>query len=192
MMTTRSKRAFLQGAAAVAAATIPAAGALAGPNPDAALLALQGELDAADEAWEALHQKQNAAEKVCWALRPDKPQEPRSPNSVMDAFWAGDSRPLIEASKAPDTDYGEALAAWREAMEQAELDSGFKAAEEAVNAADHVRLAIRDKIVATRARTLNGLTFKARYAADHFPGDEDEDVMKSIVEDLLAMAGAAS
>ena len=74
-------------------------------------------------------------------------------------------------------------------MEQAERDSGLTAAEEAVNAADHVRLAIRDKIVSTRARTLAGLTFKARYAASHFPGDPDEDVMRSIVEDLLAMAG---
>ena len=29
-----------------------------------------------------------------------------------------------------------------------------------------------------RARTLNGLIFKARYAASHFPGDPDEDVMR--------------
>ena len=76
----------------------------------------------------------------------------------------------------------------REAMEQAERDSGLKAAEEAVNAAEDVRLAIRDRIVSTRARTLAGLIFKARYASTHFPGDEDEDVMKSIVADLLAMA----
>ena len=74
-------------------------------------------------------------------------------------------------------------------MERAEHDSGLTAAEEAVNAADRVRLAIRDKIVSTRARTLAALTFKARYAAAHFPGDPDEEVMISIVEDLLSLAG---
>ena len=77
----------------------------------------------------------------------------------------------------------------REALEQAELDSGLKAAEEAVNPADAVRLAIRDEIVSARARTLDGLTFKARYAASHFPGDPDEEVMRSIVGDLLSLAG---
>jgi hypothetical protein len=105
------------------------------------------------------------------------------------SFWAGDSRPLIEASKAPNTDYEEALAAWRAATEQAEHDSGLTAAEEATNAADRVRLAIRDEIVSTRARTLAGLTFKPRYAAEHFPGDPDEDVTFSIVEDLLGLDG---
>jgi hypothetical protein len=78
--------------------------------------------------------------------------------------------------------------AWSEALEQTRVESGLKAAEEAVNAADRVRLQIRDEIVAIPARTLAGIIFKARYAADHFPGDEDEDVMK-IVADLLAMAG---
>ena len=44
-------------------------------------------------------------------------------------------------------------------------------------------------IVATRARTLAGLIFKAKFAATHFPGDPEEKVMVSIVEDLLTMAG---
>lgn len=190
-----TKRAFLQGAAAIAAASLPAGSALAsGPNPDAGLLAFQREIDAADMAWEARHRKHPAAEEIYWALKPDKPEEPRTPKSVMDAFRAGNSGPLIadyEASKAQDTAYQDAMKAWREATEQAERNSGLTAAEEAVTAADLVRLAIRDKIVSTRATTLAGLTFKARYASAHFPGDPDEDVMKSIVEDLLAMAGEA-
>ena len=49
--TTSSKRTFLRGAAAIAAAAVPAGVALASePNPDAALLALQLEIDAADLA----------------------------------------------------------------------------------------------------------------------------------------------
>jgi hypothetical protein len=192
-MTTPSKRAFLRGAAAVAAAAIPAAGALASAhNPDAALLALQAELDDADTVREALYREWTAAEEACSVLKPDKPQEPCTPKAIVDAFQAGDSRPLIayhEASKSSDTDYEEALKAWREATEKAERDSGFEEAEEAVSAAEDVRLAIRDKIIAIRARTLAGLTFKARYAASHFPGDPDAEIMISIVEDLLSLAG---
>jgi hypothetical protein len=188
-MTTPSNRAFLQGAAAVAAAAIPTSSALAsGPDPDAALLALPAELDAADMAWGIRARERTAVESVYFALKPDKPETPCASKSVMEAFWAGNSRPLIEASKSPDT-YAEAMKAWREATEQAERETGLKAAEEAQDEADAIRLAIRDKIVSTRARTLNGLIFKARYAASHFPGDPDEDVMRSIVEDLLSLAG---
>ena len=183
-MTT--KRAFLRGAAAAAAAAIPATALASGPDPDAALLALQGEIDAADMAWEACHRKQTAAEDACFALKPAKPEAPCTPKAVMDAFWAGNSHPLIEASKSPNT-HDEALKAWREATEQAERDSGLTPAEEAVNAAEDVRLEIRDRIVSTRARTLAGLTFKAKYASSHFPGDPDEDVMRSIVSDLLSL-----
>jgi hypothetical protein len=189
--TTSSKRTFLRGAAAVAAAAIPAGAAVAsGPNPDAALLALQPEIDAADVAWEARAQQRSAAEHAYFALGPDKPEEPRTPKAVMDAFWDGDSRPLIEASKSPATDYAEAFKAWRRATEQAHDDTGLTAAEKAQNAADDVRIAIcNEKIIPTRATALAGLIFKARYAASHFPGDPDEDVMRSIVDDLLAMAG---
>jgi len=48
--------------------------------------------------------------------------------------------------------------------------------------------AIRDRIVVTRATTLDGLKFKVKYAVDHCPGDPDEDVMDSIVDDVLAMS----
>ena len=40
----------------------------------------------------------------------------------------------------------------------------------------------------TPAKTLAGLIFKARYAATHYRSEYDEEVMVSIVDDLLAMA----
>ena len=93
-----------------------------------------------------------------------------------------------EAAKAVDT-YAEVTAGWRKATEQAHDDTGLRAAEKAQDAADDVRIAIcNEKIVPMRATTLAGLIFKARYAAAHFPGDPDEDVMRSIVDDLLALA----
>ena len=128
---------------------------------------------------------------ACFATVPPPPKAPNlDSDAIRKAFLSGEalSPETVQSLRA----YDRANKARSEAMEQAERDSGLKAAEEAVNAADDVRLAIRDKIVSTRARTLAGLTFKAKYAADHFDGDPDEEVMISIVEDLLAMAGEAS
>ena len=156
-------------------------------HPDAALLALEAELAAADQAWEALYSKRVAAEAACFAAVPPPPKGPNLDSAaIRKAFLSGEalSPETVQSLRA----YDQANKATREAMEQAERDSGLKAAEEAVNAADDVRLVIRDRIVSTRARTLAGLIFKARYASTHFPGDPDEDVMKSIVADLLAMA----
>ena len=160
-------------------------------GPDAALLALQAELDAADRAWEVLYSKWVAAEDACFAAVPPPPEEPAGdPREIWAAIGTSDVPVLLAHKEAWDR-YRAANKARGEAMEQAELDSGLKAAEEAANAAEDVRLAIRDKIVSTRARTLTGLTFKAKYAASHIPGDPDEVVMASIVEDLLAMAREA-
>ena len=159
-------------------------------HPDAALLALQTELAAADQAWEALYSKRVVAEKACFAAVPAPPKEPNlDSDAIRKALLSGEalSPKTVQSLRA----YDQANKARHEAMERAEHDSGLTAAEDAVNAADSVRLAIRDKIVSIRARTLNGLTFKARYAASHFPGDPDEEVMRSIVEDLLSPAGEA-
>ena len=83
-----------------------------------------------------------------------------------------------------------ALKAWQEdEIPRARRESGLLAAEEAQDDADGIRLSIRDeKLIPTRARTLEGLIFKARYAASHFKEDYDEEVMRSIVDDLLAIA----
>jgi hypothetical protein len=155
-------------------------------NPDAALLALQDELAAADEVWEALYKQRVVAESACFALAPPPPAEPvHDYTAIRKALM--DGQPLAPKTIKLMKAYDQANRARREAMEQAEVKSGLKAAEDAVNAADRVRLAIRDKIIRKRARTLSGMIFKARYAADHFPGDPDEDVMLSIVDDLVAM-----
>ena len=139
------RRAFLLGAAAAAA--IPAAASTfdaksfdknrtriemaAKPlGSDAALIALQPEIDAADQACEAVYSKRHAAEAVYFALRPSTARHDR-----------------LRAETGLDA-----------------------AAEKAQDGADYVRRAIfNDKIIPIRATTLNGLIFKARYAADHFP-----------------------
>jgi hypothetical protein len=184
-MTNQSKRAFLRGAAAAGAASIPAASALALPA-EAALLALQPEIDAADQAWEVRARERSAAEAVYFARRPGAPEAPGLDGDMLMEVLRG--RIGLEPGVAAAVDaYAEAMKAWREATERASAESGLPAAEEAQDAADDVRLAIRDKIAGARALSLDGLIFKARYAATHFPGDPDEDVMRSIVEDLLAM-----
>jgi hypothetical protein len=48
---------------------------------------------------------------------------------------------------------------------------------------------LRDRIAEIQATTLAGLTFKAKYAASHYRGEYDVDVMTSIVDDLLAFDG---
>ena len=48
---------------------------------------------------------------------------------------------------------------------------------------------MRDHIVDIPATTLAGLIFKAKYGAEHYHGDYDQDVMGSIIDDLLAIGG---
>ena len=115
-------------------------------HPDAALLALQAELDAADQAWEALYSERMAAEDACFAVAPRRPRSLQ--RWTRGEFWtaieARDFVPLLAHQEAWDK-YRSARRPRREAMEQAKRDSGLTAAEEAVNAADAVRLAIRDR-----------------------------------------------
>lgn len=78
-------------------------------------------------------------------------------------------------------------------MPHARRGSRLSAADEARAEAGEICLSIRDKkLIPTRARTLEGLIFKARYAASHFTEDYDEEVMRSIVDDLLALAEDAN
>jgi hypothetical protein len=53
-------------------------------------------------------------------------------------------------------------------------------------------MSLRDKVVEIPATTLAGLLFKARYAASHYRGEYDPDVMISIVDDLLALEESAN
>lgn len=112
-----SKRAFLRGAAAVAAAAIPTGAALAsGPNPDAALLALQPEIDVADQAWEARYRDRAACERVYFAIRPDEPKTPLLDNATIPKVLTGKTALSPEAAKAVDT-YADTGKAWEKATE---------------------------------------------------------------------------
>jgi hypothetical protein len=157
-------------------------------DPDAALFAIKAELDAADQRWEEAYQKQRAAEEAGFAAIPPAPEKPEA--NVMELWTAGGTNNLvlILAYKKAWDRYRSAMNARREAIEQAERDSGLAAAEAATGAATVARLAIlAEKLIPTRARTLQGLIFKAKYAAPHPEDEPDEDVMKSILDDLLAM-----
>jgi hypothetical protein len=59
------------------------------------------------------------------------------------------------------------------------------------NDTQDVVMSLRDRIAEIQATTLTGLIFKARYAASHYEGEYDADVMASIVDDLLALDGEA-
>jgi hypothetical protein len=83
-----------------------------------------------------------------------------------------------------------ACEAWAKEDERLRGESGQTAAEERDNEALDEVLALRDKIVATRATTLAGLKFKAKYAIEHYSGEPDEDVLASIADDILAMSGS--
>jgi hypothetical protein len=93
------------------------------------------------------------------------------------------------AMEEEDCAFEERHAIWMEDADRTRHESGLTAAEDAQEEADDVRLEIRDRIAVTRDRTLDRLIFKARFAAAHFEGDPDEDVVASILDDLVAMAG---
>lgn len=186
MTTFLHRRALISGTLALPLASPTAAAPITSPDhPDAALLALQTEIDAAERAWKALFREKTAAEERYFAMRPSQPhpQEIASNKALMRAL-GGDE--IDEAARKALEDFR----ATGQADEHARQASGLKAAEEAEDEADKRILAIRnEKIIPTRATTLDGLIFKARYAASHFEGDPDEDVMLSIVDDLLALKG---
>jgi hypothetical protein len=71
--------------------------------------------------------------------------------------------------------------------ERLQIETGVVAARERQRETSDVVYDLRDRIVAIRATTLAGLKFKARYAAKHCEGDPDQEVMDSIVDDLLAL-----
>ena len=83
--------------------------------------------------------------------------------------------------------YEAAVEAWEEEDERINAETGARAACERADEASHEVYCLRDKIVAIRATTLAGLKFKAEFAFQHCVGEPDEEVMQSIMEDLLAM-----
>jgi hypothetical protein len=71
--------------------------------------------------------------------------------------------------------------------ERLKAECGVTAAHELEDAAHETISQVQADLVDTPAKTLAGLIFKARYAATHYSYEYDEEVMESIVDDLLAM-----
>ena len=201
--------AVLAAGAAASVAAIPAVAkpALGADHPDAALLALGPEIEAADHEFELRTQARDAAEEVFFSIRAKKPEFPESAYAVLTAQEAEEAANSIERGldKSPVGATNAlikvgrelrrrdaALKAWEDDLPGARLESGLVSAEDAQAEAYGVCLKVRDeKLVPTRARTLEGLIFKARYAASHSEDDYDEEVMISIVDDLLALGEEA-
>jgi hypothetical protein len=187
-MTTTTRRAALSALAGASALAIhpSAAGAMASADyPDAALLALLPAIKAADDAYKQTFEPRNQAEEAYMAIRPERPKTP----GPTDGEWQDFLRRLPVAPRASvgeEADYERVVAVWEKECERLKIETGFGAAEKREDEACDVVSALRDRIVAIRATTLDGLKFKARYAVEHCDGEPDQEVMESIVADLLA------
>jgi hypothetical protein len=192
-----SRRAVFGALAGVPAlAILPAALALASTaspaHPDAALFAMQSAIDAADGLLEAALDALKPAEEAFFEKEPDYPEQPETILSdedrrACDVLAATTVRNRLTPSPA--------WAAYEQAVQDHERKVERLKAECGVTAANELELAALDAtgrasrgLIDTPARTLAGLIFKARYAATHSEDDYDEDVMISIVDDLLALA----
>ena len=191
-MTNETNRRAVLGAVIAAGATgaLPSVARAASSHPDAELLALASEIEAADRECELRERAINAAETVFFSIRPKEPEIPTIPPHAMRELIAQKLWGEIAKFSAEVQKQDAALKAWQEdEIPRARRELGLLAAEEAQDEADGIRLSIRDeKLIPTRARTLEGLIFKARYAASHFKEAYDEEVMCSIIDDLLAIA----
>jgi hypothetical protein len=162
-------------------------------HPDAALFAMQSAIDAADRELEAAQAVLNPAQVAYFRKRPDRPAEPEveflaEERQAIDLLGAARR---IREGKPPLPDWvahGQAVADYERECERLEAECGVAAAEEMQAAAHETISQVQADLVGTPAKTLAGLIFKARYAAAHYEGDYDDDVMSSIVDDLLAMA----
>jgi hypothetical protein len=96
----------------------------------------------------------------------------------------------LNANPAPEwAAYDAAVHAWQDEIDRVDLNIGASAAVERADEALLAVIALRDKIAATRATPLAGIKFKAKYVAEHDPGAPDEEVMESIIADIIAMEG---
>jgi hypothetical protein len=186
-----SRRGALAGALpALAVASLPPAATAASiANPDADLLSLQAEVEAADADHNTALAAFDRADDVYSALRSQPPED--SPDRDDDEMLAR-VRTLIAEYKLPSSEpFNQAVTAWRAEDERLKHECGVVQAEADVAARCDKVAEVRARITATPATTIRGLIFKARYAAEHYPEDYDVDTMQSIVDDLVAM-GAQS
>ena len=185
--------------AAPALAILPAGSALAlastasPAHPDAALFAMGPAIEAADGEFNAALEALDAADDAYSDKEPDRPAEPEAdflPEELQALDLLGTAAAL-RAIRGPSP----ALAAYNQAVqdherevERLKAECGVTAAHELEDATSAATNQVRDALAETPAKTLAGLIFKARYAATHYRSEYDEEVMVSIVDDLLAMA----
>jgi hypothetical protein len=183
--------------AAPALAILPAASALAlastaSPvHPDAALFAMQSAIDAADREFDVARTALTAADELYFDKEPEWPTKPAA------AFSAEEQQAIdVLAAAARKRTPSPVWAAYDQALldrglevERLKAECGVTAAHELEDATSVAVNQVRDVLAETPAKTLAGLIFKARYAGAHYRADYDEEVMVSIVDDLLAMAG---
>ena len=92
------------------------------------------------------------------------------------------------AQTAHNATHEAALRQWEADKERSRAESGVDDAHAAEGEALEAVTELQERLAETPARTLAGLIFKARYAAQR---DYDPVVMQSIIDDLLAMDGEA-
>jgi hypothetical protein len=197
----KTRRALLRlFGAAPALAILPAGSALAlastasPAHPDAALFAMQSAIEVADRELQAAFDACNPAEDAYFDKQPDRPDEPTGPvfsaeeQLALDEF-AAKVRARRKRGRPPEwVAYEHAVEAYEQEKERLQAECGVTAAHEMRDAAQETVSQLLGDVIDTPAKTLAGLIFKARYAASHYEDDYDEDVMISIVDDLLAMA----
>jgi hypothetical protein len=160
-------------------------------HPDAALFAMQSAIDAADRELQAAFDALNPVEDAYFDKAPDRPAQPEATmfsaeeQQALDAFAA---KMRTHKPSPAWTAYEQAFQDYEEEVERIKAECGVTAAEENRDSVQETVSQLQADLIDTPAKTLAGLIFKARYAATHNPDEYDEEVMASIVDDLLAMA----
>jgi hypothetical protein len=184
-MTSTTRRAALTALAGASVLAIPAAAA---PNADAALFALQPEIEAADQRETAALKAQSGAEDDYFARQPPKPTRQLPVLGAKEAEALERFRRCLEEADKGPTPHEIAVRDWERECERLAIECGREAAEERTGAAQEAVDAIGRRIAAIRATTLAGLAWKAKYAIAHNEGEADPKVTQSIIDDLLAMS----
>jgi hypothetical protein len=190
-----SRRLFLAaGSAAAVFAAVKSASAGQGAEADAELLAIGDELAHADEVEDKAHAAHSIAEDKFYTAKPPAPIAPEVDVSGEEWFKAIQAKLALDKARGPTLEqaaFERAKAAHEKECERISLECGLTETEEAQKIASIAAMEIRDRIAGIPATTLLGLMTKARYAATHDQCAYDEEIMNSIVSDLLAMSGEA-
>jgi hypothetical protein len=150
--------------------------AKAAEHPDAALFALQADIEAADAQLEAAIEALGVAERAYDSRKPEEPRC-RMLKGASHLIW----QQMWDAHEP-------AMRDWQADCQRLEVECGVKVAEELQGAAWASIHRVEERVAATRAITLAGMIFKASFAARNDGCEYETDVMISIIDDLLAMA----